>query len=899
MLNCVRTACARAAVAVSLSCAMLTGRDAGAQSTIVLPLGAETTAGTTGNSIPIGNFGSGVYQVLYAAEQMAGVPVGSTITGIQLRQWNSNFTGFPASATVLPKYEVRIGSSTRTPATMSTTFATNFSSVTTGRSGTLSLGAGAYPAGAATAGTPEAWGPMIAFTAGFVYQGGPLVLEFRSENPSSASNFAADVFTAPAQVAAGSNSPSTATTCPSISQNQAVVVRLSFQPAPSVFQKGITRLLIMDDLANIRGNSAGFYPLDEFARTLQTIADTGEMRRLGLGSNFVGLLYRNGITAAWPIGAQSYTKYDITLARGLNTPATMSDTIAANMGADATVVRSGALAIASGAMGALNPSPRPAPWTFEIPFSNPYTYTGGPLFALVRHDGVTDAAGVVAGTLLTDPGFGTRVRARASNVSSSTSTTASIAFSYAAQLWSIDSGTVAPNTRTSVRGPVQLITPLSDSAQTTQFIMSGSELTYIPRGSQITGFSFRGRSAGATPPGMRVFTEYTIDASTATNRPFTASTTFAANEGADKVRVRSGSFVLPVNGLPGGTPVNPWGTMIQFDRAFIYQGGDVCITIRHSGNGVQEAFVDAESDVSISRTISASGSGATVGGLATGGPIVRLAFNPSVVAPSVIDNTPGNDGYSVFHSPSGNVLQGVYAAEQLRGLRIGSVITGMSLRRYSVSAGGSAWPASDTAVGRFDVTLSSSPVAPGAMSDTFASNIGADAIVVKSGPITIPAGAFPYVQSNTRPNENLWFVQFTEPFVYKGGPLSVTIRNNSSAGIGGAFYADVLENNSGAAAGRWSFGVSPDATVHNQASNTGALALRFVFVPKSYCPSDLNNDGLVEDADFVDFLAAYNVLDCASGGMAEGCPSDLNHDRVVDDLDFQVFVLAYNELVCP
>ncbi|MBX3390498.1 MAG: hypothetical protein KF691_13700 [Phycisphaeraceae bacterium] len=65
------------------------------------------------------------------------------------------------------------------------------------------------------------------------------------------------------------------------------------------------------------------------------------------------------------------------------------------------------------------------------------------------------------------------------------------------------------------------------------------------------------------------------------------------------------------------------------------------------------------------------------------------------------------------------------------------------------------------------------------------------------------------------------------------------------------------------------------------------------------CPGDINNDGFVDDSDFVLFLAAYNILDCADPSMPAGCPTDLNGDGFVDDADFVIFVGAYNELVCP
>jgi len=64
------------------------------------------------------------------------------------------------------------------------------------------------------------------------------------------------------------------------------------------------------------------------------------------------------------------------------------------------------------------------------------------------------------------------------------------------------------------------------------------------------------------------------------------------------------------------------------------------------------------------------------------------------------------------------------------------------------------------------------------------------------------------------------------------------------------------------------------------------------------CQSDLNCDDVVDDADFVVFAAAYNVLDCADPAMASGCPADLNGDGLVDDADFVQFVAAYNNLGC-
>jgi hypothetical protein len=59
----------------------------------------------------------------------------------------------------------------------------------------------------------------------------------------------------------------------------------------------------------------------------------------------------------------------------------------------------------------------------------------------------------------------------------------------------------------------------------------------------------------------------------------------------------------------------------------------------------------------------------------------------------------------------------------------------------------------------------------------------------------------------------------------------------------------------------------------------------------STCPADLNDDGFVDDADFVRFAESYNLLLDPVG--------DVNQDGVADDADFVLFAAAYNELICP
>ena len=64
------------------------------------------------------------------------------------------------------------------------------------------------------------------------------------------------------------------------------------------------------------------------------------------------------------------------------------------------------------------------------------------------------------------------------------------------------------------------------------------------------------------------------------------------------------------------------------------------------------------------------------------------------------------------------------------------------------------------------------------------------------------------------------------------------------------------------------------------------------------CIGDLNDDGIVDDADFVIFVQAYNLLLCDDPAMPAGCPSDFNGDGMVDDADFSIFIQPYDLPIC-
>jgi len=62
------------------------------------------------------------------------------------------------------------------------------------------------------------------------------------------------------------------------------------------------------------------------------------------------------------------------------------------------------------------------------------------------------------------------------------------------------------------------------------------------------------------------------------------------------------------------------------------------------------------------------------------------------------------------------------------------------------------------------------------------------------------------------------------------------------------------------------------------------------------CPGDLVYDNMVDDADFVVFVGAYDDL-IAPGGPYTG--GDFDGNGQTDDSDFVIFVASYNDLLCP
>lgn len=853
---------------------------------VTLPNASDTVEGNTSNSIPPGAFTDGRHMSIYGADQLASVPPGSLITGMQLRLNNAEISSWPTADSTNPDYEILLSRSSLTPATASSTFGDNQLDSVLVHNGPYFIPANAYPAGANAGATPEAWGPVIAFQVPYLYRGGPLVIDIRSAGGIAPSK-ACDVISGSAAAAGLSAAPRSSGTG-SLAAG-AFITRISFiPPNTSPFGSGITKIFAIKSYADTPGPSVQNSTTFQASQAMQFVFGPSQFQTVGPGTLLTGLAHRNNTAVAWPAALANATDYTIELSRSQNEPATLSTTIANNTGSDVVTARSGALAVPAGSM-APTTGGSTAPYTWEIPFSSPYSYRFGSLFNVLRNSGF-GTTGSVNAIAFNAPEIG--VTTRGFFTAGAGSAITPNAGNIPVIRYSADAQVIVPNSvkdGTGLGSFYALNSPYATTDSTFQFIVGASQLTYIPIGGLVTSLDFLADTTQGPWPaaaGARA-DDYSVEISTAALSPASMSTTFADNTGTDARIVRSGPIAWLAGALPSGAS-GRFGGQITFDQAFVYTGGDLCVTIRHSAvNGGGPSLIAANPGTAI-RVVRSSDKASTSGnyfGLDSG-PAVRLGYIPSAVSPVSMLRGDGNGGRFVFAGT--RAYQMIYNADQV-GVPIGATINGLSLRLETGVT--TAFPATDLTLDRFDISMSSAVRTAANMSLTFSENEGSDVTTVRSGPITIAANSFPPNPVGER--RFGIFIPFTRPFVYKGGPITMLLRNGNLSGSTGNVEFDA------SSVGANGVRDTSNANALSGANIVNALVARFAFTDDAFCFADLNNDGLVDDADFVLFLASYNVLDCADPTMAIGCPGDLNFNRVVDDADFVLFLSAYNELLCP
>ena len=191
---------------------------------------------------------------------------------------------------------------------------------------------------------------------------------------------------------------------------------------------------------------------------------------------------------------------------------------------------------------------------------------------------------------------------------------------------------VLPPDLAAVEGNSSFFRPLGATAQTTQFVYDSSLLAGVPAGSAITGFQFRPDGPnGRTPESeVVVYASYEVTVSTSNFAPGSLSSTYADNIAGDAVLVRDGAFAFAADDVATGGSPNAFGPLISFATPFTYNGGDLLITIRHSGGGaLNQVPVDVQEDESTLQSVFSDGADATTG-FALGGaaPVIQIIVVP-------------------------------------------------------------------------------------------------------------------------------------------------------------------------------------------------------------------------------------------------------------------------------
>lgn len=140
------------------------------------------------------------------------------------------------------------------------------------------------------------------------------------------------------------------------------------------------------------------------------------------------------------------------------------------------------------------------------------------------------------------------------------------------------------------------------------------------------------------------------------------------------------------------------------------------------------------------------------------------------VAPNAYTSVAATGSFLGPFATSARTYQMLIAGSELTNLS-GKYLTALAFRALPTAS--AAWPTADVTISDFDVYLSGS-VDPANRSLTFASNVVGTQTQVRSGSLTIPAGA---VTVGSSPNAFSFYINFTTPWLYSGGNLLVELRH--------------------------------------------------------------------------------------------------------------------------
>lgn len=170
--------------------------------------------------------------------------------------------------------------------------------------------------------------------------------------------------------------------------------------------------------------------------------------------------------------------------------------------------------------------------------------------------------------------------------------------------------------------------------RTLQYVYDKSLLGALSPGVVLTGMSFRLNGGGSPWPAEDVtFPNFDVQVSDSNQAAGQLDNAFDENIADDAVTVRNGPLTILKHSYTAGATPNVFGPPISFDNPYTYNGGDLLITIRHTGNGFTHALVDAALDQPglVQGLYSQTADAYTAISTSTGGisPVTQFSFTPA------------------------------------------------------------------------------------------------------------------------------------------------------------------------------------------------------------------------------------------------------------------------------
>jgi hypothetical protein len=545
------------------------------------------------------------------------------------------------------------------------------------------------------------------------------------------------------------------------------------------------------------GNNSGTTPLASSARTSQIIINRSVLDQIPVGSVITSIAFRldASVAAAWPPAATAFSDYEIRLAKAAQLASNMSATFSDNVVADTEVkVRAGLFGPLAGVFTANAVAPSAEAFGPAITFSTPFYYTGGGLVITIRHSG---QAGGVSGTI-----DGHTVSGIAHAFANGQGALAGLVTDAAPVIrigFVRDTARAARGVNMMYIGEEfatadgetgTLTTPFDRDPRTIATIVPPGELDSFGPGTALTGISLRNDESTTIPANSpwptvaKNFGTWYLQLSRSQSPVGGLFSDIASNVGADAVDVYNSFLQIPalamlpdVNEIILDTP-SPFSFVVPFQKPYEYRGGPLFMLTRTTGHGQVEDLRTDRPSSSLSQSAWSAGAEAVSVVSPTTPPIYRFNADAAVIAPNDRALFDGNSLTSQILNATDAVYQVLIHEDELKHIPIGSVIDSFALRR--AAGAGSSWPESDLAAFDYEVWLSTAARTPSTMSNTFATNEGADKIQVRDGALGVKANSYPSSGGGAQPYGPA--IEFQRGFVYNGGGLCLTVRTTGLPG---------------------------------------------------------------------------------------------------------------------